>query len=525
MEFTIKNDGPDRQIELNEGHHIIGRHQTASLRLEARQVSGKHARIRIEGSQLFITELGSTNGTTIEGKILREKDGEMEIKPESTISCGGVLIHRSATREKTVFGTGTDLQVTQASYNFEKGYSKAAGHRIADMLSSLFELIALDDSSESLAHKTCEFLSQWVYADRVILLEDSGEGTSVEPAGFWSRCKTVTDEVELSHTLVQSVIDERTSVLLADVQNMSHDISQSMVAMHLRSAMAVPLFDNERVRGILYLDTTKPGKFYNEDQLQMVTATANAVAVKLRNQSMASEIATAARIQQAILPDKLMDVEGYDLLVRQDMCRAVGGDLYHILPRPDGRIMVALGDVAGKGTPASLAMSACMVLLSTLADIGGSLDQVMGLMHKKLFENLTAEQFITLFLGDLDLETGRLSYVNAGHELPLVIRPDGSMEELEPCSPPVGMLPEFNCKVDETILGKGDLLAIFSDGIPEATLDGEAFLGIQPVKTLLTETRNKPLAEISEVLGDAVNKFLKGGHASDDVTLMLVRRM
>jgi phosphoserine phosphatase RsbU/P len=524
MKFTIKNDGSERQIELNEGQHIIGRHQSASLRLEAREVSGQHARLRIEGGRLFITELDSTNGTMIEDRILKAEAGEVEIYPGSTVSCGGVLIQREAVEENPVSDTTRDLQIYQASYNPEEGFSPTARQRIADMLSSLFELIALDESSESLADKTCEFLSQWLPSDRVILLEDSGEGTSVEPAGYWLRDNSISEELQLSHTLVQRVIDERTSVLLADVQNMSQDISQSMVAMHLRSAMAVPLFDNERVRGILYLDTTRPAESYNADQLQMVTATANAVAIKLRNQSMASEIATAARIQQAILPDKLMDVEGYDLLVRLDMCRAVGGDLYHVLPRPDGAIMVALGDVAGKGTPASLAMSACMVLLSTLADIGGSLDQVMGMMHTKLYENLTAEQFITLFLGDLEPQTGRLSYVNAGHEMPLIIRPDGTMEELEPCSPPVGMLPEFTCRVGVTTLEPGDLLVIFSDGIPEATLDGEAFLGIEPVKSILTQMRRQPLADISNAIGEAVDQFLKGGHASDDVTLLLVRR-
>ncbi|RLA19026.1 MAG: hypothetical protein DRQ56_06320 [Gammaproteobacteria bacterium] len=186
--------------------------------------------------------------------------------------------------------------------------------------------------------------------------------------------------------------------------------------------------------------------------------------------------------------------------------------------------MLAVGDVAGKGTPASLAMSACMVLLSILADIGGELDQVMGRLHCKLYENLTAEQFITLFLGELDPETGRLTYINAGHELPLIIRPDGIMEELESCSPPVGILPEFNCGVGVTILEPGDLLAIFSDGIPEATLDGEDFLGIEPVKSILTEMREQPLSVISNAIGDAVEEFLKGGHASDDVTLLLLRR-
>ncbi len=524
MKFIIKNDGLDRQVELDDGQHMIGRQQAASLHLSARQVSSKHARLRIDGDRLFITELGSTNGTLLEGRTLRAEEGEVEVYPGSRIQCGGISIHRILAEEVIAQDTTADLMFTQGSFNLDQEYSPAARHRIAGMLSSLFELIALDDSSESLADKTCGFLSRWVPADRIILLEDYGEGTSVEPAGFWLRDDTIKEELKLSHTLVQWVIAKRTAVLLEDVQGMAQDMSQSMVSMQLRSAMAVPLFDNERVRGILYLDTTKPAEIYNEDQLQMVTATANAVAIKLRNQSMASELATAARIQQALLPDKLMEIDGFDLLVRLDMCRDVGGDLYHVLPRPHGGMMLALGDVAGKGTPASLAMSACMVLLSTLADIGGELDQIMGLMHSKLYENLPVEQFITLFLGDLDPKTGKLSYVNAGHELPLIIRGDGRVDELESCSPPVGVLPEFPCRIGVAALEPGDLMAIFSDGIPEATLDGEAFLGIEPVKSILVEMRERPLVEISDAIGGAVDGFLKGGHASDDVTLLLLRR-
>ncbi len=524
MEFTIENDGLVRQIELDEGEHLVGRHPSATLRMESRQVSGRHATLRIEGSHVYITDLNSTNGTLIDNTILNPDKGEIEVFRGSSIQCGNVTIIRTADEEGLITGEMGDIQHTQGTYSIDQGYSVTARNRIADMLSSLFELIALDESSDSLPDKTCMFISRWIEADRIVLLEDYGEGTTVEPVGSWSRDGGSLEELTLSQTLVKRVTDERTSVLLGDVPAMAGDASNSMISMHLRSAMAVPLFDNHRVRGIIYLDTSQPGVTYNEDQLQMVTATANAVAIKLRNQGLMNELATAARIQKAILPDKLMDIEGYDLLVRLDMCRAVGGDLYHVLPRPDGRVMLVVGDVAGKGTPASMAMSACMVLLSTLAEIGGDLDRVVCLLNSKLYESLTIEQFITLFVCDLDPATGELTYVNGGHELPLIVRNDGTIVELEPCTPPVGMMPEFPCEVRKAMLMPGDLLAIFSDGIPEATLNGEEFLGIEPVITILKDGQQQPLEAISSSIGETVEEFLKGGHASDDVTLMLLRR-
>lgn len=206
------------------------------------------------------------------------------------------------------------------------------------------------------------------------------------------------------------------------------------------------------------------------------------------------------------------------------MCRAVGGDLYQCLPRVNGRYMFALGDVSGKGMPAALAMGAGTVLTGMLAEIDADLVDLAGHLHRQLFRSLTPEQFITMFLADLDAETGTIDYVNAGHEPPLIVRGDGSIDSLEPTGLPVGMIEDIMLEAGQARLEPGDLLAVFSDGVPEATIDGESFLGMDTVREILAAARDTPLADVRGRIVSAVDNFLAGEPNSDDVTLMLMRR-
>jgi serine phosphatase RsbU (regulator of sigma subunit) len=288
--------------------------------------------------------------------------------------------------------------------------------------------------------------------------------------------------------------------------------------------MAAPLFDNERVRGILYVDTASPTLHYSKEDLQVLNATANAVAIKLRNLSLEKEMRTAGRIQRAMLPKEITPPPGYEMEAYQLMCLQVGGDLYHCLSRPNGKLLLGLGDVAGKGMPAALAMGAAIVLIGLLAEVGGDLEVVVQHLHRQLYRSLAEEQFLTLFLAELEGETGILTYVNAGHDPPLLVRKDGEIVQLASTGLPVAMLPNLALTSGEARMDPGDLLMIFSDGIPEATPDTEHFLGLEPVQEILLRRREDTLSEIREEIIATVNGFLKGEPASDDVTLLLLRR-
>ncbi|MDH3215419.1 MAG: SpoIIE family protein phosphatase [Candidatus Krumholzibacteria bacterium] len=517
--------GQPHPIKLGDGEHSVGRASDNAVQIPATRVSKRHAMIRIQGDQLFVRDLGSTNGTEVNGQ--RVGGEEMEVPEGGTVSFAGALLRRSGTASTAMHSIVTSDEVSaRLRYNIREGYSAAARDRILEVSSELFELLASGEDAGEIETAACRFVSQCVAADRVVLLAGRGEATTdVEIRGRWTRKGDDSAPLQLSSTLVGQVMRERESVLVANpLEDPRYTEQKSIMALNLRSAMAVPLFDNERVRGILYVDTADPRVQYGKDDLQVLTATANAVAVKLRNLTLESEMRTAALIQRAMLPSVLDAPPGFEFEAYQVMCREVGGDLYHCVHRPDGTVLLALGDVSGKGTPAALAMSAATVLIGLLAEIGGDLKALAQHLHRQLYRAFVSERFITLFVGELDGSTGRLRYVNAGHEPPWLVRDDGSRETLDSTGMAMAMVEDLFCDVAEVTLRPGDLLAVFTDGITEATADGTSFLGLEPVKEILGAHHRDTLPRIREKIVSAVSDYLKGEPASDDVTLMLLRR-
>jgi sigma-B regulation protein RsbU (phosphoserine phosphatase) len=523
LEIEIAWGDEVHTYELADGEHTVGRAGDNDIRIPVARVSKTHAVLRVDGRRLFVRDVGSTNGTEVGGS--RIGTDEVEARPGALVSFAGTLLRRASSMPIAKSFVSPGQVTTRLHYNIRDGYSPNARDRIVDMSAALFELLSSGGDSEVVGRAACSFVSQWVDADRVVLLEDRGEATPVDVRARWTREGDSEAPLQLSSTIVGRVISGRESVLVANPLEDPNYIDQhSILSLNLRSAMAAPLFDNRRVRGILYVDTANPEVQYSRDDLEVLTATANAVAVKLRNLTFEREMRTAANIQRAMLPQKIEPPEGYEVEAFQVMCRAVGGDLYQFLSRGKGRYLFALGDVSGKGMPAALAMGAGAVLIGMLAEIEGNLVDLAGRMHRQLFRSLTPEQFITMFLAELDAETGTLCFVNAGHEPPLIVRAGGSIDSLEPTGLPVAMIDDIMLESGTAMVEPGDLLAAFSDGVPEATTDGERFLGIDAVRDILSSGREEPLTEVRDRIVSAVDDFLAGEPNSDDVTLMLLRR-
>ena len=525
MDVEIVWGGENHPFSLDDGEHAVGRASDSDIQIPVPRVSKNHAVLRVDGEALFVRDLGSSNGTEINGK--ETGSDEVEVPLGALVSFAGALLRRAGTGASSAAHrlVGEKHVTTRMRYNLSQGFSNAARDRIVENSADLFELLASGKEAVEVGTAACQFVAKCVTADRVVLLEDSGEGTSIETRSRWTRVGPDDAPLQLSTTIVNSVVSQRDSILVADPStDPKFGAQQSIMSLNLRSAMAAPLFDNERVRGILYVDTVNPSVHYGRDDLEVLTAAANAVAVKLRNISFESEMRTAAKIQRSMLPSKLEIPDGYELEAYQDMCRAVGGDLYNSARRANGKILIVLGDVSGKGMPAALAMGAATVLVGMLAEIEGDLDTLVGHLHRQLFRSLAPEQFVTMFLGELDPETGHIHYINAGHDPPLVLRKDGTLETLDSTGLPIAMIEDIMLESGDAQIEPGDLLAIFSDGIPEATTDGESFLGLEPVKDIMISRHSDPLKEIRKSMVGAVREFLSGQPASDDVTLLLLRR-
>jgi serine phosphatase RsbU (regulator of sigma subunit) len=330
------------------------------------------------------------------------------------------------------------------------------------------------------------------------------------------------------------VLEENTAVVTRDTSNDPRFMGQqSIIAQAIHGAMAVPLFDNHDVLGILYVDTSDPTVEYREPQLELLTLLANMAAVKITNarllvaeaarQRLAQELATATRIQRALLPTAPTDVPGWAFHARLESCYEVGGDLFDFHTREDGLRVVLLGDVSGKGMGAALLMSSILSAARVLYDTCDDPLSFVKRLNAATRRNADRGSFVTLFVGYLDVATGHMRYVNAGHPDAEIVG-GTAVRSLAATGVPVGMLDDFPWTAGETTLAPGDTLAVFSDGIPEAQ-HGQDFFGFDRVKAVLAERASTPdLALLADGVIDDIDAFAAGEHRADDVTLLLVRR-
>jgi sigma-B regulation protein RsbU (phosphoserine phosphatase) len=184
--------------------------------------------------------------------------------------------------------------------------------------------------------------------------------------------------------------------------------------------------------------------------------------------SLKGELEIAREIQLAMLPTGTYREGDVEICGVTRPANTVGGDFYDVLPRPDGRVIIALGDVAGKGSPAALLMALLLAVLRTLVDEDLSPRDLVARLNVQICRHSPASRFITLFYGVYSPDSGALVYVNAGQNPPLIRRTDGTYEPLGSTGVALGMFEQSRFEAVTTALAPGDALVLYSDGITEA---------------------------------------------------------
>jgi sigma-B regulation protein RsbU (phosphoserine phosphatase) len=286
--------------------------------------------------------------------------------------------------------------------------------------------------------------------------------------------------------------------------------------------------------GFLLVGAKVSGMRTSREEIALLVALASQVAVALRNSILyeenlqkvvlEEELGLARRIQQRFLPSRFptglpVEVHGVNLPSKQ-----VGGDYFDFFGLGDGGYAIAIADVSGKGVPAALLASMLQASLRTLMRGGASPGRVVEQMNGLLCESTTPEQFVTLFLGHLDLETMRLTYVNAGHNYPIVVR-QGVSEMLLPSELILGIDEQARYPECSVSLGAGDTLLLYTDGVTEARRsDGEEF-GEERLAQLLCAPSGACAAGVVQEIRDTVLQFTEPGEPQDDMTLLVLRVM
>jgi hypothetical protein len=241
--------------------------------------------------------------------------------------------------------------------------------------------------------------------------------------------------------------------------------------------------------------------------------------------SLKGDLEVARDIQLAMLPSGTWSTPQVSACGLTRPANTVGGDFYDILPLPDGRLVIAVGDVAGKGSPAALLMALLLAILRTLVDEGLEPADLMLRLNAQVARHAPPSRFITLFCALYDPGTGHMSYVNAGHMPPLLQRhASGDSVRLGATGIALGMFEESTYTAESVTLEPGDLLVLYSDGITEAeNPDGEP-LEDAGLERTLSNVATEDLAVAGQSIFAAVERHAQDTRFSDDLTVLLLKR-
>jgi serine phosphatase RsbU (regulator of sigma subunit)/predicted ester cyclase len=234
------------------------------------------------------------------------------------------------------------------------------------------------------------------------------------------------------------------------------------------------------------------------------------------------DLRVARRIQQASLPKEVPKLEGWQIAPHYQPAREVGGDFYDFHLLPGGRLGLVVGDATGKGIPAALVMSTTCGMLRLAAQGSSSPGQMLRGVNEVLFPNIPSNMFVTCFYAILDPHSGRLSYANAGHDLPYLHR-NGEAEELRARGMPLGLMPGMSYEENETILYSGEAALFYSDGLVEAHDPQGGMFGFPKLRALVAEHGEE--RSLGDLLLEELYSFVgEGWEQEDDITLLTLRR-
>lgn len=240
--------------------------------------------------------------------------------------------------------------------------------------------------------------------------------------------------------------------------------------------------------------------------------------------SLKNDLEIARDIQQAMLPSGLFSGPGFETLGFSRPANTVGGDFYDILPLDDGRVVIAVGDVAGKGSPAALLMALLLAMLRTLVDERLEPAELVTRLNVQVSRHAPPSRFITLFYGVYDPLTGILTYVNAGHTQPLVVRSGGGVDRLTDGGIALGMFEHSAYRTGSTRVLPDDLVAIYSDGITEAENPRGDPFDDAGLERALTAARSLEISAARTAVVSAVEAHAADTRLADDLTILLLRR-
>ncbi len=538
----------------------IGRSARNDLCVPDPFASRVHAEVRREGDQYLLQDLGSANGTFYNGAraegaitlapgdIIQIGETEIEFKDRVSTDIPATMIaegerplpEETISLDSSHHSTSGLLEAIEGARTMASGRipQRREATEQGDLLAliskvgvTLLASASLDETLEQVAALVFEA----VPAERclIMLRDERSEELRVRVAQFRDSEENI-GEIRVSRTIIEEAVGQGRSVLTSDAQQDPRFKGSTVTIEGIRSVLAVPLGVGDHIIGLIYADSPLAEAGFTEDHLKVLTTLGSVAAIRVQNARLLEEhlerdrfereLQLAREIQQRFQPTAPPTLNGYEMQGISFPSYEIGGDYYDFIERPDGRMVIALGDVSGKGTAAALLMSSLHAAVHAQVASHNSLVATIAAVNRYLAKNIPANRFVTLFYAELDPPTGALSFINAGHNPPLIVHAAGTVEHLGAGGIPLGIMPEASFREGRTHLRPGDALVVYSDGVTETqNPQGDEF-GPERLDGVVSRNLEASAAGIRDRIEAALTKFAQGTPAVDDITLVIVKR-
>jgi serine phosphatase RsbU (regulator of sigma subunit)/pSer/pThr/pTyr-binding forkhead associated (FHA) protein len=532
LEWTSHEGGS--YFDLTDEETIVGRHRTCSIVIDGDRVSRHHARFHCESGRVFVEDLKSRNGTQLNGRRI-EKAELLEDRDEVLVGRTRFVFHEGdpaalIDRRSEVVGS---VLVDSLTGIAPSGNAEAKLHALLDISHRLTRSRSLDEILQGMLDCLFEVFTQ---AERgVVMLPNE---TSILSVRRHKRREGSDAGIIVSRSVTNQVMSEGRAILSFDAaEDARFQGSESLNGAGIRSLMCAPLVgtDGESL-GVIQIDRRSLGEAFSMEDLELL-ASVGIIAGQvvensrlhdeyLKSQLQDQELQIASEVQRLLLPADPPTFEGYEFFHIYEPALELSGDYFDFVQLKDGRLVIAVGDVAGKGVSAALYMarlgSAVRLCLEETDDVA----TIAARLNHHFIEFGGGHRFLTFMLSILDPKTNTLTMTSAGH-CPAVIGSGARIQLLptdEQVQPPLGIMPDCCYEASTVTLEKGDRIVLYTDGLTEARNAQKDLFGVERIRAAISESTGSAESAARKVVADAL-EFAGSGGLTDDLTLVSIRRV
>ena len=584
---VVRGDTPGSTVPLNDERCIIGRHPACQLVLDNPAISRHHAQVLESHGSYYVEDLRSRNGTYLNGKLLEGRtslaDGDQvrisdvvltfqetpsastpetvsspELKLDeisdddlTPVSQGGLAVtkeHEAVDDESRILVLPDNFEEPDfepplvGELDSRKSEEPRSGVKAETKLRAVLEIsralggeLRVDRLLPLVLDK---LFGSFPQAEQGFILMRDTDATRLRVMATKSRTSTKGgDAVVVSMTVVRAAMESGKALLSGNVQSDKRfNKSTSLSRMQIRSMMCVPLLDHEgESLGVIQIVTRNPDFEFTKEDLDLLDAVASQAALVIENakmhevlieqRDMERDLEFATQVQLGFLPKSKPHANHYAFADYYEAALRVGGDYFDYITLPDGRIAIAVGDVAGKGVPAALLMA--RLYASTRFQLLTTEDpaEAVTRLNAEIASSGLGHRFITFLVMVLDTETHELTIVNAGHPPPLMRSPDGKVVPLgrDASSLPLGILPDQQYSSASARIEPASFVITFTDGVTEAMSEARETYGKSRFGEYL-KAADGSIDEVVKGLVADVEEFAGEGPLKDDTCIVALQR-